>query len=89
MGELSEYCQRTVDDARRLGATRWTDEDRTAITTMGDRYQRALVHDDVTALASLFVEHGMRLAHCPRAAPFEVEMRDLLSQAGNLLTITL
>ena len=49
MGELSEYCQRAVDDARRLGATRWTDEDRTAITTMGDRYLQALLDDSASA----------------------------------------
>ena len=42
-------------------AAEWTDEDRAAITTMGDRYLQALVDDDVTALASLFVEDGIRL----------------------------
>ncbi|MCH7476243.1 MAG: hypothetical protein IIA27_16455 [Gemmatimonadetes bacterium] len=31
-------------------AAEWTDEDRAAITAMGDRYLQALVDDDVTAL---------------------------------------
>ena len=44
-------------------AAEWTDEDRAAITAMGDRYLQALVDDDVTALASLFVEDGIRLVH--------------------------
>ena len=49
MGELSEYCQRAADDAPSLGETQWTDEDRTAITTMGDRYLQALLDDSASA----------------------------------------
>ena len=44
-------------------AAEWTDEDRAAITAMGDRYLQALVDDDATALASLFVEDGIRLVN--------------------------
>ena len=44
-------------------AAEWTDEDRAAITEMGDRYLQALVDDDATALASLFVEDGIRLVN--------------------------
>ncbi len=44
-------------------AAEWTDEDRAAITAMGDRYLQALVDDDGTAFASLFVEDGIRLVN--------------------------
>ena len=44
-------------------AAELTDEDRAAITALGDRYLQALVDDDVTALASLFVEDGIRLVN--------------------------
>ena len=44
-------------------AAELTDEDRSAIATMGDRYLQALVDDDATALASLFVEDGIRLVN--------------------------
>ncbi len=39
----------------------WTDADRSAITALSDRYLQALVDDDMDALASLFVEDGIRL----------------------------
>ncbi len=41
----------------------WTDGDRSAITALSDRYLQALVDDDVDALASLFVEDGIRLVN--------------------------
>ncbi len=41
----------------------WTDGDRSAITVLSDRYLQALVDDDVDALASLFVEDGIRLVN--------------------------
>ena len=41
----------------------WTDGDRSAITALSDRYLQALVDDDVDALASLFVEDGVRLVN--------------------------
>ncbi len=44
-------------------AAEWTDEDRAAITAMGDRYLQALVDDDGIAFASLFVEDGIRLVN--------------------------
>ncbi len=44
-------------------AAEWTDEARAAITAMGDRYLQALVDDDGTAFASLFVEDGIRLVN--------------------------
>ncbi len=40
-----------------------TDGDRSAITALSDRYLQALVDDDVDALASLFVEDGIRLVN--------------------------
>ncbi len=44
-------------------AAELTEEDRSAIATMGDRYLQALVDDDAAALASLFVEDGIRLVN--------------------------
>ncbi len=44
-------------------AAKLTEEDRSAIATMGDRYLQALVDDDAAALASLFVEDGIRLVN--------------------------
>ena len=44
-------------------AAELTEEDRSAVATMGDRYLQALVDDDVDALASLFVEDGIRLVN--------------------------
>ena len=40
-----------------------TDEDRSAITALSERYLQALVDDDADALASLFVEDGIRLVN--------------------------
>ena len=44
-------------------AAELTEEDRSEIATMGDRYLQALVDDDAAALASLFVEDGIRLVN--------------------------
>lgn len=44
-------------------AAGWTKEDRAAITAMGDLYLEALVDNDMTKLASLFVEDGIRLVN--------------------------
>ena len=43
--------------------TQLTDGDRSAITALSDQYLQALVDDDVDALASLFVEDGIRLVN--------------------------
>jgi len=40
-----------------------TEEDRSAITALSEAYLQALVDDDVDALASLFVEDGIRLVN--------------------------
>ncbi len=40
-----------------------TDQDRAAITTLGDQYLQALVDDNPTTLAALFVEDGIRLVN--------------------------
>ena len=44
-------------------ATEVTEEDRSAITALSEGYLQALVDDDVDALASLFVEDGIRLVN--------------------------
>ena len=41
----------------------WTEGDRSAIIALSDRYLQALVDGDVDALASLFVEDGIRLVN--------------------------
>ncbi len=54
-------CQPTGEPAP--PAAEWTDGDWSAITALSDRYLQALVDDDVDALASLFVEDGIRLVN--------------------------
>ena len=44
-------------------ATEVTEQDRSAITALSEGYLQALVDDDVDALASLFVEDGIRLVN--------------------------
>ena len=58
---LGMACQEAEEPAP--PAAEWTDEDRAAITAMTDRYLQALVDDDMTAFASLFVEDGIRLVN--------------------------
>ncbi len=56
---LGMACQEAEEPAH----AEWTDGDRSAITALSDRYLQALVDDDVDALASLFVEDGVRLVN--------------------------
>lgn len=44
-------------------AAELTDEDRSAITALSERYLQALVDDDADALGSLFVDDGIRLVN--------------------------
>ena len=61
-------------------------EDRAAITSMGDRYLQALVDDDVTALASLFVENGVRLVRNGAVTSGRAEIQAIGSFAADFIS---
>ena len=67
-------------------AAEWTEEDRAEITVMGDRYLQALVDNDVTALASLFVEDGIRLVNGGPVTHGRAAIRDIGSFATDFVS---
>jgi len=62
-----------------------SDGDRSAIAALSDRYLQALVDDDVDALASLFVEDGIRLVNEGRVTHSRAAIQAIgrLSPTGN------